>query len=103
MRRVVIVGTTGAGKTTLARTLATKLHAAHIELDALYWQQNWTPAADFVSRVENALQAECWVADGNYSRAQSLVLNRADTVVWLDYSLGTKFIRLSKRTVRRTP
>ena len=38
-RRVLIVGTTGAGKTTLAHVLAAKLDAEHIELDALYWQQ----------------------------------------------------------------
>lgn len=101
-RRVLIVGTTGAGKTTLARALAAELGSAHIELDALHWQQSWTPATDFVSRVERALQAERWVVDGNYSRAQALVLSRADTVIWLDYSLGTKLLRLFGRTSRRT-
>ena len=101
MQRVVIVGTTGAGKTTLARALAVKLSAAYVELDALYWQANWTPAPDFAAQVERVLEAERWVVDGNYSRVQPYVLSRADTLIWLDYSFGTKLWRLFLRTCRR--
>lgn len=101
MRRVVIVGTTGAGKTTLARALAVKLGAGHIELDALHWLEHWTPAPDFAAQVERALEAERWVVDGNYSEVQPFVLRRADTVIWLDYSFGTKLRRLFGRTCRR--
>lgn len=101
IRRVIVVGTTGAGKTTFARALAQKLRAPHIELDALHWEANWTPAPDFVGRVEAALAAERWVVDGNYSEVQPLVLARADTVIWLDYSFGTKLWQLFKRTLRR--
>lgn len=67
MQRVVIIGTTGAGKTTLVRALAARLGAAHIEFDAFHWQSGWTPAAD-PSRVERALQAERWIVDGNYTK-----------------------------------
>lgn len=101
MRRVVIVGTTGAGKTTLAHALAAKLGAAHIELDALHWQAQWTPAPNFAAQVERALEAERWVADGNYSEVQPLLVASADTVIWLDYSFGTKLWRLFRRTSRR--
>lgn len=102
MRRVVIVGTTGAGKTTLARALAAKLGATYVELDALHWQKGWTPAADFVSQVKEALQAECWVVDGNYNnQVQPYILSLADTLIWLDYSFGTKLWRLLKRTCYR--
>ncbi len=102
MRPVVIVVTTGAGKTTLARSLAVKIGAAHIELDALHWQTDWTPATDFVSRVEKALRAECWVIDGNYNnQVQPYILSLADTLIWLDYSFGTKLWRLLKRTCYR--
>jgi adenylate kinase family enzyme len=46
MKRVAVVGVTRSGKTTLAITLSQRLGVPHIELDALYWQPNWTPPAD---------------------------------------------------------
>lgn len=102
MRRVVVVGTTGAGKTTFGKALASKLGAVFIELDALYWGANWTPAPDFIARVEQVLKAERWVVDGNYNhQVQPYVLANADTLIWLDYSFGTKFWRLFTRTCRR--
>lgn len=101
MQRVVIVGTTGAGKTTFGQALASKLSTTFTELDALYWRVNWTPAEDFVLQVEQALKAEKWVVDGNYSKVQGLVFARADTVIWLDYSFGAKLWRLFRRTCRR--
>lgn len=102
MQRVVIVGTTGAGKTTFGKALAVKIEATFIELDALNWHSGWTLAPNFATKVEQAIEAEHWVVDGNYSKVQPTVLSRADTVVWLDYSIGTKLWRLFKRTCRRT-
>ena len=102
MRRVVIIGTPGAGKTTFARALAVKLGAVYIELDALHWHADWTPAPDFTAQVRDALKAERWVVDGNYSEVQPFILDHADTVIWLDYSFGIKLRRLFLRTCRRT-
>ncbi len=101
MKRVVVVGTTGAGKTTLARALAQKLGAPHVELDALYWQGDWTPAPDFAARVKTSLSGDAWVIDGNYSKVQAFILSRADTVIWLDYRFGVKLLRLIKRSSKR--
>lgn len=102
MRRIVIIGTTGAGKTTLGKALAVKLGAAFTELDALHWHADWTPAPDFVERVERVLEAPRWVIDGNYNnQVQTHILSKADTVIWLDYSFGTKLWRLFQRTFRR--
>lgn len=102
MQRVVIVGTSGAGKTTFGRRLAAKLGAAFVELDALHWLEDWTPNPGFAAHVATALEAERWVVDGNYSRrVQPYVLSRADTLIWLDYSVGTKLWRLVRRTGRR--
>ena len=87
MQRVSVVGTSGAGKTTFARALAARLAVPHIELDAIFHQEDWTPLDDdeFVRRVDAATDGDAWVADGNY-RMVSMdgpVWARADTVVWL--------------------
>jgi len=104
MRRVVVVGTTGSGKTTLAREIARRLGIPHIELDALNWGPNWTevPREVFRARVAAALEGEAWVVDGNYSAVRDIVWPRADTVVWVDYPLWLILWRLLLRTFRRT-
>jgi adenylate kinase family enzyme len=103
-RRIIITGTTGSGKTTLARQLAQQLTIPHIELDALYWGPNWTPAPQevFRERVAQALSGETWVADGNYSSARDLIWGRAEMLIWLDYALPLLLWRLLKRGLQRT-
>ena len=102
-RRIVVVGTTGSGKTTLASELAQQLEVPHVELDALHWEPGWTEAPTdlFRERVTRALSGEAWVTDGNYSAVRDIVWSRADTIVWLDYSLPTILYRLTRRTFRR--
>lgn len=103
MRRVVVVGTTGSGKTTMARRIAERLRLPHVELDALHWEPHWTeaPREVFRARVDAALRGEAWVVDGNYSQVRDIVWGRADTVVWLDYPLWLILWRLLWRTTRR--
>jgi adenylate kinase family enzyme len=102
-QRISIVGTSGSGKTTLARQISQVLQMPHIELDALQWEPNWTTAepALFRSRVEQALQGDRWVVDGNYSKVRDLVWGRADTVIWLDYAFPVVFRRIFSRTLWR--
>jgi hypothetical protein len=103
MRRIVVVGTTGSGKTSLARQLAERFEYPYVELDALHWSANWTsvPIEEFRARVVRALDVEEWVVDGNYSKVRDIVWTRADTIVWLDYSLPLILWRLLRRTFRR--
>jgi adenylate kinase family enzyme len=102
--RIVVVGTSGSGKTTLASRVAQRLGIPHVELDALHWGPNWTPVPVEVFRegVTQALSGDAWATDGNYSRVRDIVWGRADTVVWLDYSLPVVMGRVVWRTLRRT-
>jgi adenylate kinase family enzyme len=102
VQRVCVVGTSGSGKTTLAGRLACHLGIPHIELDALHWDPDWTPAPDFRQRVAEALSGETWSTDGNYSKVRDIVWQRADTVVWLDYSLPRVMWQVTTRTLRRS-
>ncbi len=102
-RRLVVLGTTGSGKTTLAAALAECLNLVHIELDALHWEEGWVEAPDgvFRARVVEALRAPAWVADGNYRTVRPLILARSEAILWLDYPIWVNLWRLLKRTIRR--
>jgi adenylate kinase family enzyme len=103
VKRVNVRGTSGSGKTTTSRRLAELLHVPHIELDGLHHGPNWAEptSEEFRARVEAAIaQApEGWVIDGSYaSKLGDLVLERADTLVWLDLPLRVCIRRLWRRT-----
>jgi adenylate kinase family enzyme len=102
-QRIVVVGTTSSGKSTLAKALSERLGFDFIELDALHWGPNWTPAdtLTFWERVERTTDSEAWVVAGNYSRVRDLIWSRAEAVIWLDYPLPIVFWRLLVRTIRR--
>lgn len=103
MQRVVVVGSTGSGKTTLAEQLAIRLGGAFVDLDALNWGPAWTPAplAVFRARAEAALAGDHWAVAGNYRKLRDITWGRADSLVWLDYALPLIMWRLWRRTVRR--
>jgi adenylate kinase family enzyme len=103
MRRVSVRGTSGSGKTTTSRRLAELLGVPFIELDALHHGPNWAEPApeDFRAKVEAAIgeAPQGWVIDGSYaSKLGDLVLEQADTLVWLDLPLRVALWRLWRRT-----
>jgi adenylate kinase family enzyme len=102
MQRVLVVGTSGSGKSTFAAKLAGLLNVPHIELDELHWNPQWveTPTNEFLAKVGAATQSLAWVADGNYSKARAVLWPRADTLIWLDYPFPLVISRLLWRTLR---
>ena len=118
-KRIVVIGSTSSGKSTLASQLAEKIGADFIELDALHWEPNWVEAPDevFRERVQTAIRSQPrstsltaglsevergWVVAGNYSVVRDLVWSRAEAIIWLDYPLHIIFWRLLTRTIRRS-
>lgn len=101
--RVVVVGTSGAGKSTFAAALAQATDSPYIELDALYWGPGWAavPHEQFEARVREATEGDCWVADGTYTAVRELLWARATHVVWLNYGRATVFPRVLWRTLSR--
>ena len=95
LSRVVVIGTSGAGKTTFARELSSILGCPHVELDALYWGANWTEVADdvFRERVQAATAGNRWVVDGDYARATDLVWPKLTAVIWLNLGFARVFSR----------
>jgi adenylate kinase family enzyme len=101
---VVIASASGNGKTTLGRCLAERLSLPFVELDELVHGPGWveTPDDELRARLEPLLSRDGWVADGAYQhKLGDFVLDRADTVVWLDLPLRVWLPRLTRRTWRR--
>ncbi len=103
VRRISVVGTSGAGKSTVGRQLALDLGVPFVELDSIYHQPGWVPLApaEFRRQVAEAATGDGWVIDGNYSAVRPLVWERADTVVWLDLPRRTVMRQVIWRTLRR--
>jgi adenylate kinase family enzyme len=87
--RLVVVGCSGSGKTTMAKALSRALAIPHVELDGLNWQPGWVDLAihdpdEFFRRISAAAAGEAWVMDGNYTKARAAHWGRATAIVWMD-------------------
>jgi adenylate kinase family enzyme len=102
MERVLVIGSGGAGKTTVARTLADRLQLPLIHLDAHYWKAGWveTPADQWEQHVQSMASQPQWVMDGNYGGTLDLRLAACDSVVFLDMPRRVSLWRAIKRWVK---
>lgn len=104
LRRVLVVGTSCAGKSTFGRRLAPLVGADLVELDDFNWLPGWRQRDpdEFRHLVVAATAGERWCVVGNYLRAGDVTWGRATAVVWLDVALPRLLWRAVHRTVRRS-
>ncbi|MGV2827483.1 DNA topology modulation protein [Myxosarcina sp. GI1(2024)] len=102
MQRITILGSCGAGKSTLARILGVKLSLPVIHLDSYYWQEGWveTERTDWINIQQHLIQGDRWIIDGNYSNTLEMRLKAADTIIWLDFPRGLCLWRVITRYLK---
>jgi adenylate kinase family enzyme len=102
MRKVLVIGSGGAGKSTFAKRLGARLKTKVIHLDSIYWRPGWveTPKAEWLMMVEELLKRESWIMDGNYSGTLEVRLQSCDTVIFLDLPRTVCVWRVMKRLFR---
>ena len=102
MKRVLVIGSGGAGKSTFSRRLAANTGLPLVHLDLLYWHSGWVPTdhATWDTVIATQLQRDAWVMDGNYGRTLPARLAAADTVIFLDMPRWLCLWRLLKRRLQ---
>ena len=99
-----MLGVSGSGKSTTGRAIAERLDVPYVELDALHHDAGWVEASagELRARVRPLVAGDAWVIDGDYRRKLGdVVIERADTVVWLDLPIRSWLPRLAWRTATR--
>lgn len=101
MRKVLVIGPGGAGKSTLARRLGELLNITVLHLDKFYWHSGWieTPKPDWLKTVEEMLKGDAWIMDGNYSGTLDIRFQACDTVIFLDMARTFCLWRVVKRAL----
>jgi len=102
MKRIMIVGGAGAGKSTFARTLGAQTGLPVHHLDKVFWKPNWQRRApdetrDMVAELE---AQDCWIIEGGIAQSYANRLMRADVVIWLDLPAGLRLWRLARRILK---
>ena len=99
MKRILVIGSGGAGKSTVARRLGQSLGIEVNHLDKFFWKPGWieTPRDEWARTVNELIDRESWIIDGNYSGTLELRLKKCDTIVFLDMPRLLCLWRIVKR------
>jgi len=99
MKRILVIGSGGSGKSTLSVKLGATLGIEVFHLDKLYWSAGWIESErnKWQSIVEELLVREQWIIDGNFSGTLQQRIESCDTIVFLDLSRALCLWRILKR------
>jgi adenylate kinase family enzyme len=102
MRRVLVVGSGGAGKSTFATRLGESTGLPVIHLDVAFWRPGWVeaPSDEWRRTVEKLVSGDAWILDGNFGGTLDLRLDACDTVIFLDRSRWLCLWRVALRLLR---
>ncbi len=89
MKKIIVIGCPGSGKSTVSRTLHNKTGISLYHLDMMYWNADKTTVEKsiFFERLSAVLEKDEWIIDGNYGSTMELRMAACDTVIFLDYPL----------------
>lgn len=102
-KKILVIGSPGAGKTTFSKKLSLKLELPLWHMDDIYWQANWVRTEHnlFLNQLEQICRESKWILDGNHLKTLDLRLDFTDLVILLDYTMPLCLWRFTKRSVRR--
>ena len=101
MKKILIIGNSGAGKTTFAHILAQKLNLPLVHLDKLFWHGEWQRLSneEFDVLVQKELEKPEWIIDGNFNRTVSHRMKYCDTIFFFDFSTISCLWGITKRLI----
>lgn len=105
MKRVLVIGCPGSGKSTFSRALAERTNLPLCHLDMLFWNADKTTVARevFHERLSALLESDAWIIDGNYFSTMEWRLSFADTVFFLDYPTDVCLAGIASRRGKERP
>lgn len=99
-----IVGTSGSGKSTVAKLISEKLSIPYVEMDRIFWKPEWTTPSgeEFLSLLDSELKQDSWILDGNYTSSVPIKWKEVQVVVWIDLPFSITLYQAVKRAMIRS-
>lgn len=101
--RINVVGSSGSGKSTVSKSIALKLRHPVIQLDQLFWRQDWTFVTEdeMIALIKDKLSQPKWVLDGNFNKFEPIKWQEVQMVVWVDTPFILNLWQVFRRCIKR--